>query len=195
MRCRWRKERQGQAQLGWCGGAGAARRQAGDGTREGSMWHLSTQSTEVDHRNGSGGRAYMAATQHARRTEEHECIRSCTQGCREGMQPGLAMPRPDAGLRNSQKGPTFARTGSAARGTPPPCSLSESTEVAGRAGVKQEAFVPAGAQVRCRKVRSRASFQSKFEKGRCVGALVLCIKPTSIPRPPHNQKEMEPKYE
>ena len=40
--CRWRVERQGQAQLGWCGGAGAAHRQAGDGTREESMWHLSS---------------------------------------------------------------------------------------------------------------------------------------------------------
>jgi len=46
-------------------------------------------------------------------TEEHERIRECTHGCREGMQPGLAMPRPDAGLR-SRTFPRAARTGGAA---------------------------------------------------------------------------------
>ena len=46
--------------------------------------------------------------------------------------------------------PRAARTGGAAGGTPPPYSLRGSVEVAGRAGVKQEAFVPAGARAQRR---------------------------------------------
>jgi len=116
-----------------------------EGTRRAQ--HLSTEADHAGSAHGSGG----GRTRRTRAgTEEQEPIRACTRGCREGMQPGLAMPRPDAGLR-SRTFPRAARTGGAAGGTPSPCSLRGSAEVAGRAGVKQEAFVPAGAHAQRRK--------------------------------------------
>jgi len=79
---------------------------------------------------------------------EHARSRACTHGSREGMQPGGSW-RTGAGLR-SRTFPRTARTGGAAGGTPPPYSLRGSAEVAGRTGVKQEEFVPAGARAQRR---------------------------------------------
>ena len=62
-----------------------------------------------------------------------------TESC--NLPPFSRAPPPAPLLLRSRTFPRAARTGGAAGGTSPPCSLRGSAEVAGRAGVKQEAFV------------------------------------------------------